>query len=150
MDPGFIVRKVEGADLKEVKAIADARLRETYSEEVLLYFYEEHKQSFFIATDGERALGFVLGVPLDNRTMRVLMLAVLEGSSSKGIGRTLLGTIESYAVMRKMTSVVLEVGVDNEKAIDFYSKLGYKVTSLVPQYYKDKRDAFVMKRFLPM
>ena len=42
--------------------------------------------------------------------------------------------------------MVLEVGVQNEAAIRFYHKLGYTVQRLLPNYYKDGSDAYLMEK----
>ncbi len=150
MPEGIAIRRVEGKDISRIKTIADSRLREEYSVDLFNFFFEKHPECFLVANAGNEIIGFIVGVPLDNTTLRIMMLAVTFEYNMKGIGSSLLNDSLNYAKSRMMTSIVLEVGTENSDALDFYSKRGFKVTGLLPKYYKDKSDAFVMKRYIVM
>jgi ribosomal-protein-alanine N-acetyltransferase len=147
---GLIIRRVEGRDLERIRDLADTRLNEEYSEELFNHFFERYPQCFLVAENGKTVMGFVLGIPLDAKTMRILMLAVDENHTRMGIGSALMDASMKYARDRMMTTMVLEVGSMNKKAFDFYLKKGFKMTGVLTKYYKDRTDAFVMKRFLEM
>jgi ribosomal protein S18 acetylase RimI-like enzyme len=150
MDPPIRVVRVEAADLETLMIMANSRLREDYSIELFQHFFETQGGCFFNAKDDDRSFGFILGVPMDSSSLRILMLVVEETNVRKGIGSMLLRAAEAYACSRKMTSLVLEVGTLNEVAIEFYKKHGFTITGVIPEYYNDKTDAFVMRKFLPM
>ncbi len=150
MPEGIAIRRVEGKDISRIKTIADSRLREEYSFDLFNFFFEKHPECFLVANVGNDIIGFIVGVPLDNTTLRIMMLAVSMEFNMKGIGSSLLEASLNYAKGRMMTSIVLEVGTENSDAFDFYSKRGFKVTGLLPKYYKDKSDAFVMKKYIVM
>ncbi len=150
MPEGVAIRRVERKDLSEIKDIADTRLREDYTPELFDFFFEKHPECFLVADGIDGPIGFLIGAPLDGRTLRIMMLAVREEHRMKGIGSSLFEMGLDHARRRMMTSIVLEVGTKNTEAIDFYTKRGFKVTGILPKYYKDKSDAYMMKRFIVM
>ena len=62
---------------------------------------------------------------------------------NKGIGNNLM----NYFINNYVTNedIILEVAVNNEKAINLYKKNGFEIINIRKKYYKDC-DAFVMKR----
>ena len=149
-EKGFRIRKVRSVDLQSIKRISDSRLREDYSLDLLSYFIENHSQCFHVAEVNNEVVGFIIGVPLDNKTLRILMLAVTEEYSRNGIGSGLFEKCLDHAKLRMMTALNLEVSTLNESAYEFYRNRGFKVTGILPKYYKDKTDAYIMKRFIVM
>ncbi len=147
---GVKIRRIESKDLSTVKMLADSRLNEDYSTDLFRFFFENHNGCFLVAEDSYAVIGFVIGIPLDARTLRIVMLAVDDRISGMGLGSSLMDASREYAKDRMMTSIVLEVRAKNDMAFEFYSKRGFKVTGMIPNYYNDKSDAFVMKRFLEM
>lgn len=147
---GLILRKAEIQDIARIKDIADNGLREEYSMDLLKFLFENHGEGLFVAETDSRIMGFILGVPLDSRTLRILMLVVIKEFRKMGIGSELLKACENHAKNRMMTAMILEVGTKNTEAVDFYSKKGFKVTGMLPKYYKDRSDAYVMKRYFAM
>jgi ribosomal protein S18 acetylase RimI-like enzyme len=148
--PEVKLRKVGPTDLEFIKNIADSRLREDYTLDLLSYFIESHSECFHVAEIENDIAGFIIAVPLDSQTLRILMLAVKSEHCQKGIGTRLFDRCVQYARTRMMTAMNLEVGVKNETAYEFYQKKGFKVTGILPKYYKDKTDAYVMKKFISM
>ncbi len=59
-------------------------------------------------------------------------------------------TVENRAALllkeRGVDSVWLEVSVENQAAIRFYQKHGYRQLRRIPRYYLDRIDAWVMRR----
>jgi ribosomal protein S18 acetylase RimI-like enzyme len=150
MDGPIQVGRVEAVDLEFIMNMANSRLGEEYTIELFQHFFEIYGGCFLSAKDDDGILAFILAVPLDVSTLRVLMLAVLSSKERLGIGSTLVRAAEVYAASRKITSMVLEVGTKNEVALEFYKKLGFGITGMIEEYYNDKSDAYVMRKFLPM
>jgi ribosomal-protein-alanine acetyltransferase len=150
MPEGIELKRVEGKDISAVKGIADSRLHEEYSADLFKFFFEKHPDCFLVAEGEDGIEGFIVCVPVDGHTLRILMLAVKIDKQMKGIGSTLLEAALNHARGRMMTSVVLEVGTSNTEAIDFYYRKGFKVTGILPKYYRDRSDAYMMKRYIVM
>ncbi|MGA1819819.1 MAG: GNAT family N-acetyltransferase [Thermoplasmatota archaeon] len=144
------IARVEAGDLEAVRRLASSRLREDYTLELFQHLYENQSGCFLTAKAGTSLIGFIVGVPMDGSTLRILMLAVRTSWSKKGVGSMLMGSAEAYASHRKMSSVLLEVGTNNDEGIRFYTKLGYRITGLISEYYNDRTDAFVMRKFISM
>ena len=147
---GTVLRRVGPHDLEQVNSIANDTLRESYNMELFTHLFENQSGSFFVAEFEGEVLGFALAVPLTQRSMRILMLAVRSDMQRAGVGRALLDLCKEHAKLRMMAEMVLEVSIDNENAIEFYRKNGFSVISVIKKYYNDGSDAFVMKCFLPM
>ncbi|MBN1390915.1 MAG: GNAT family N-acetyltransferase [Candidatus Thermoplasmatota archaeon] len=146
----LIIRRVEATDLEPLTRMANSRLREDYSIELLSHLYENQSGCFLTALDDDGLIGFIVGVPMGGSSLRILMLAVKRSRTRQGVGSELMRSAEAYASLRKMSSVVLEVGTRNDEALGFYKNLGYSITALIPEYYRDRSDAFVMRKFISM
>lgn len=144
------ISRIEAGDLEPVRQLANQRLREKYNIELFQHFYETRPGCFLTAKEDGRVSGFILAIPMEEVSLRILMLVVSKSRERNGIGTSLMASAEAYASSRKMMTLVLEVGTVNESAIDFYSKIGFKITGMIPEYYNDKTNAFVMKKFLTM
>ncbi len=55
---------------------------------------------------------------------------------------------EQEASNVKVNRIKLEVKTDNVEAITFYKNRGYVITGLLPSYYNDGSDAYVMQKFI--
>lgn len=144
------IERIDPHQLEKVRELANIRLREDYSKELFTHFFENFRNCFLVALEKGEVLGFLLAVPRDETALRVLMLAVEQQHQGKGIARKLMSAAEGYAASRKMGSIVLEVGTDNTKAVNLYNRLGFKVVGILQEYYKDRTDAFVMRKILPV
>ena len=75
----------------------------------------------------------------------LLTLAVAPRYQRRGIGRGLLGAIES-AFGNQL--VYLYVDIQNDTAIRLYKKAGYEQTGVIPGYYMNGHDALVFNKDL--
>lgn len=148
MNAEYEIRRVEASDLIQVATMADAELREEYDSKLFSHFYEGFRGGFLVADDGERLRGFILGVPMDNATLRILMLAVRGEFSRMGIGTSLLEACKQYARLRGMRSIVLEVREGTNSVAQFYTSSGFQVVGMLDGFYNDGGRALVMKHHL--
>jgi ribosomal protein S18 acetylase RimI-like enzyme len=72
----------------------------------------------------------------------IALIATAPGYARKGYGTKLIHSLRGY--FPQITQIVLEVNARNEAAIEFYRKLGFKVTTTRPRYYSDGADALLM------
>jgi ribosomal-protein-alanine N-acetyltransferase len=150
MEGSVQIGRVEPGDLESIRKLANSRLKEEYTIELIQHFFETQSGCFLTAKDDKNIVGFILGIPMDESSLRILMLVVERPKERSGIGTKLMSYAEAYASSRKMMSLVLEVGTENKAAIEFYNNLGFKITKMISEYYNDKSDAFVMRKFLTM
>lgn len=83
----------------------------------------------FVALDGEKPIGIILGGIKEYegvKTMRCGTLAVAPEYRGKGISQKLMELHRETAVKAGCKQLFLEVIVGNDRAINFYKKLGYE------------------------
>lgn len=83
----------------------------------------------FIAVDENRSIGIVLGgikTYEGIKTMRCGTLASAPEYRGKGISQRLMELHKEEAIKQQCKQLFLEVIVGNDRAINFYKKLGYK------------------------
>ena len=78
----------------------------------------------------------------------VVTMDVLPQYRRKGVAQELLTEIERRLAARDVREVWLETATDNEAAIAFWLKHGYRKRGIREGYYPDGRDAFTMQKVL--
>lgn len=144
-----IIERISIPYLEQVRKMANRSLRETYTEELFSHFFENFRGCFLVSLVEGELVGFLLAVPKDETSLRVLMLVVEERYQRMGLGRDMIEAAEGYASSRKMGSIVLEVGTENHEAVGFYNRMGFKIVGILSEYYEDRTDAFIMRKILP-
>lgn len=89
------------------------------------------------------------GVMINGEDADLHTIGVLR--PGRGLGRTLLAALVHAATARGARRLLLEVRVDNERAIDLYQRNGFTRIGIRPRYYRTPRgpvDALVMERDL--
>ena len=66
----------------------------------------------------------------------------------KGVGHKLLEECLSWARKRDARIIYTETGRDNERAIRFYQRHGFKITGHIPEYYREGLDAVILTKKL--
>lgn len=98
---------------------------------------EEKGGKFYVACDGEKIIGGVIGVHEENSPQlnveqgerkcgRVTELYVDDDYRKQGIGKMLMEKIENYFIENEYDDIVLEVLKPNINAQGFYQSQGYK------------------------
>ena len=118
--------------------IALGSLDEIYNPNVFSSFYALWPQGQLVAVDlFDEPMGYISAV-------RFMMLAVDEGNRGNGIGSELLSRFKFEAVRSGINAITLEVKKDNEKAIRFYEKNGFRKIRALPRFYADGSDGMRM------
>jgi ribosomal protein S18 acetylase RimI-like enzyme len=79
---------------------------------------------------------------------RLYNVVVDSDFRGQGIGTALVREGELEAVRRGLKVISLEVRADNDTAIPFYEKHGYKIHETMPEYYEDGCTAYKMVKEL--
>ncbi len=95
-----------------------------------------------VAEVGGRVIGYAAGV-VEGSYGHVVSIAVAPSWQGRGIGSLLLEKLEEKLRGLGAACFVLEVAVDNERAIRLYTKRGYRVARVLKGYYGG-RDGFLM------
>lgn len=88
----------------------------------------------FVACDGDDVVGFIgcvtyLAFELDNEGMKIIALAVSKEYRGKGIGSKLIKTAEDRAKINDIGVILVNSGLQREKAHIFYENKGYRKKS---------------------
>lgn len=151
----YVIRRAERQDIPAVIRINRLTLPENYPE----WFFYEHLErwgdAFYIAVVGGEVVGYVMsrvehGISVFNsfklvRKGHIVSIAVLPEHRRKGIGTALMkAALKSLREIYGCDEVYLEVRVSNTPAIRMYERLGFKKVKIVPMYYLDGEDAYIM------
>ncbi|HEV2305565.1 MAG TPA: N-acetyltransferase [Candidatus Acidoferrales bacterium] len=78
----------------------------------------------------------------------IITIDVLEMYRRKGVASALLRRAEAEMKKRGVQEVWLETATNNEAAIAFWRKHGYRVRGRLPNYYPEGMDAFAMSKLI--
>lgn len=120
-----------------------------YPPQDLSYWLELPGSFAIVAEDANtgKAGAFILA-----RTARslghIVTIDVLPAYRRAGVATELMQRAHVRLEEMGATRASLETAADNEPAIAFYQKLGYRVQRRLPRYYLDRIDAWVMTKDL--
>lgn len=147
------VRLYGDEDFSQVVKIALGPLGQVQSEAegVILWASRSDSAQVFVAEADGKVVGFLMLEWLGtnwNRVAEIGWIAVLPKFQRKGFGRALIEKMEKYAKERGMRKVYVEPSADNEIAIHFYVKNGYKPEAMRKDWYKDGEDSVILGKHL--
>lgn len=131
---------------KEYKQMVELR-REVLRKPLGLTFepdeLEREKEDILIAAfEEEKLLGCCLLTKVDNKCVRLRQMAVENNLQGKGIGATMMNYAENVARDAGYHKMIMHA---RKTAMDFYKKLGYKVTGTefvevtIPHFEMEKK-----------
>ena len=120
----------------------------SYSKTTFHYFLTIASADCIIAADGSRIAGFILteeNPPLAH----IITLDVAETHRRQGVGSALLTESEKNLAFRGVRSILLETAIDNDGAVAFWKRHGYRIEAVLKGYYLGRLDAYEMRKILP-
>src|SRR5512138_3732103 len=111
-----------------------------------LNHYLLRKAAFAIVAEDKKGnvAGFIVAETDKRGFGHIITIDVLPTAWRTGLGSKLLATVEQRIRTAGCRLVLLEVAIDNVTAIQFYKRLNYAIDKVIPHYYNDGRDAFLM------
>jgi [ribosomal protein S18]-alanine N-acetyltransferase len=120
----------------------------SYSKTTLRYFLTLASSDCVVAEEGGRIVGFI--VSEENPPLaHIITLDVDAKHRRHGIGTAVLETLESNLATRGVRSILLETATDNEAAVAFWKRHGYRIEATLKGYYLGRTDAYEMRKILP-
>jgi ribosomal protein S18 acetylase RimI-like enzyme len=120
----------------------------SYSKTTLRYFLTLASADCVVAVDGNKIVGFILSE--ENPPLaHIITLDVAEKERRHGVGTALLEALESNLAARGVRSILLETAIDNEAAVAFWKRHGYRIEATLKRYYLGRIDAYEMRKILP-
>jgi ribosomal protein S18 acetylase RimI-like enzyme len=100
-----------------------------------------------LAEAGRKVVGFCLTSRQGARGY-IITIDVLEKFRRRRVGTALLAEVERRLAAHGVQEIGLETATDNESAIAFWQKHGYRTRGVWKGYYPGGRDAFAMSKSL--
>lgn len=100
----------------------------------------------WVAEIEERVVAFVLAYQKKPLIGHIVTLDVHPDFRRQSIGCHLMDRAEQRLRDRGAERIILEAGVQNDTALRFYEKRGYLRQRLLPRYYADRSDAYLMEK----
>ena len=120
----------------------------SYSKTTFHYFLTIASADCIVAADGKRIAGFILteeNPPLAH----IITLDVAEAHRRHGVGSALLAESEKNLALRGVRTILLETAIDNDGAVAFWKRHGYRIEAVLKRYYLGRLDAYEMRKILP-
>jgi [ribosomal protein S18]-alanine N-acetyltransferase len=98
-----------------------------------------------IADSSGQIAGFCMSAHQDARGY-IITIDVLQEFRRHGVGSLLLAEVERRLAANGVKEIGLETATDNDSAIAFWQKHGYRTRGVWKGYYPGPRDAFSMTK----
>jgi len=149
---GFKLRDFRPEDLDDVLSINRTCLPENYSPYFFMSIHRRYPDLFLVAELDGRVVGYIM-CRIEKSFFgwstkgHVISIAVMPEHRRMGIATSLMKEAMARMANRYGASeCYLEVRVSNTPAISLYEKLGFRKDRIVPNYYLDGEDAYIMKK----
>ncbi len=143
-----IVRPANDDDLEQIYHIELESFKYPYPREYLKALLALSGNLFLVLEVCGRIVGYVVGLIEFGVEGHVLSIAVAKSFRGRGYGKKLMLELESRFKERGVHRIKLEVRKSNTVAISMYRKLGYRIVGVIPRYYPDGEDAYIMVKEL--
>lgn len=125
----------------------------SYSRLELRHYMQEQGAFTVVAEQDGEISGFLVGGVVSSPTLKklvghIITIDLLPEFRRSGIGTLLMDEAERRILAAGADLVRLEVAVDNEPALAFYQRRGYRMLKTIPRYYMNSIDAFVLGKVL--
>jgi ribosomal-protein-alanine N-acetyltransferase len=101
----------------------------------------------WVAVMGDEIVGFLIAIREGGRG-HLITIDVVESARRHGVGSALLDEAERKMASAGIRAVELETATNNEPAIAFWQKHGYRIVAIHPGYYLGRIDAYIMTKSL--
>jgi len=132
-----MIRKCEEKDLPAVMEIEKLSFSHPYPLFVFKRFMHSH---FFVSEENGKVIGYIIAVKMGCKAI-IISIAVHPSFRRKGHGKNLIKHVEKES---KASILEIQVRRSNTDAQKFYLSLGFKRKEIIPNYYQNGEDAFVM------
>lgn len=140
----IVVREARRDELERLLIIENLSFKDPYPLFILDFYLKLTPDTFLVAETEGKVVGFVIGLKEGWSWGHLISIAVHPEFRGRGIGRRLMEECLARLRSKGVKRVRLEVRVSNRRAIELYRKLGFRVEDLLPNYYRDGEDAYLM------
>jgi ribosomal protein S18 acetylase RimI-like enzyme len=142
------IRDVTSADLTQLIALEKSCFAtDRLSKRSFSHWIKSTQCVFLIAESHGQIVAYGLVIMRKGtRLARLYSIAVDQNIEGRGIGRQLLLALEKKTVAAGKLFLRLEVEKTNQRAINLYQFMGYKIFGDYEHYYENNGDAFRMQK----
>lgn len=152
MSREIVVRNYCSGDLENIKKIMSEypsptgrAWSENMVEEMMSDALKEQPDGVFVAVISGKVVGFAIVMYRDWFNIVYLdYIQVKTEQINKGVGHRLIEKCVNWAREKSARIIYTETGKNNERAIKFYQKHGFKITGYIPDYYQRGLDAVIL------
>ena len=101
-----------------------------------------------IRSEWDEMSAFAIGMIEDDGIGHITTIGVAPEYRRRGLARLMIHEIERSFVARGLSTVRLEVRVDNLSAQRLYEQIGYAVVKRMARYYSSGHDGYLMVKSL--
>lgn len=142
----FTVRQFEPKDMFAVIKLATKILSERYSPTLFTFFYEFSPESFLVAEEHYKIIGFAIGVKQNTDIGRIVMIGTQPSKQKQGVGSLLIQQLLAYFKNQQVQFIELEVKTTNTDAVKFYQRYQFQIRETIPNFYQNNESAYLMRR----
>jgi ribosomal-protein-alanine N-acetyltransferase len=140
MSNGVIVRHYTDNDKDVVHSIQSQAQRELTPLSAVLRYYDIPDDGFLVADVDYNVAGFIIFTTRtttdEQKEGHILSIATDSNYKRKGIGQALIEKMIEKMKDSDINRIGLEVKISNTAAHNFYYKLGFKKSHIIPRYYR--------------
>ena len=147
-EPIFRLREYRATDFPQLCAIDRLCFSEAiaYTPEEIALGLTQPGAFALVAEVQDQVIAFVLAYRKKRRLGHIMTIDVRPEFRQMGLGNQLMELAEQRLRQNGAARVILEVSVQNDNAIRFYQRLGYATKRILPRYYPDGTDAYLMEK----
>jgi ribosomal-protein-alanine N-acetyltransferase len=141
---------VKKNDINEILEIEKSSFDwvDVFPKSLFYHFLIEHNNDFFVVLNQSGSIvGYAILVE-KNRYGYLLSIAVHPNSRNSGVAAFLIEFLENKCREEGYRKLILDVRMDNEKAIRVYRRLGLVNVGIKLNYYGDGENALMMEKIL--
>lgn len=142
-----MIEKVRSADAEEILSVINTTNREAYKSIIPKEKFKEpiltleellkilDKMVFYVHKSDGKIVGVAALDVLDDKVGKLRWVYVLPEHQRKGIGTALITLLEQKAVEKGLRKMRLRTVGKSHQAVNFYKKLGYKLTGKIEEIW---------------
>ena len=143
----LVVRSMETFDIDDVFEIEKECFITPWSKESFRNEIENNNLAYYIVAVFQNSIAGYMGIWTIIDEGHITNVAVGKNYRKKGIGKFLVSSMIAACEEKGVTSFTLEVRKSNYEAISLYEKMGFSISGVRSNYYKDTHeDALIMWR----
>ncbi len=141
------IRAARGRDLAALVALEKNTFTDDrFSRRQFHWLVTRANAHFLVAEVKQTIVGYAIGLYRRNsRICRCYGLAVAAHFRGAGLAQQLMAQLRMEAVHRGCVEMSLEVRADNQRAINFYRRLGFEYYQDLPGYYDQGADGLRLR-----